>query len=151
MQVNYFATLYWFCHIHQHESTTGIHVFPILTPSPSSLSVPSLWVVNIPWRRALQPTPVFLPGESHGQKSLVGYSPWGFRVGHDWSDLAHTHTRVLCESTWVDTKMWHKGKSNAMQGVQMCLWVGMRCVCESECASGYADVCLLRVIVFVCE
>ena len=30
-----------------------------------------------PWRRKLQPTPVFLPGEFHGQKSLVGYSPWG--------------------------------------------------------------------------
>ena len=32
---------------------------------------------TIPWRRAWQPTPVFLPGESHGQRSLVGYSPWG--------------------------------------------------------------------------
>ena len=30
-----------------------------------------------PWRRAWQPTPVFLPGESHGQRSLAGYSPWG--------------------------------------------------------------------------
>ena len=30
----------------------------------------------IPWRRAWQPTPVFLPGESCGQKSLAGYSPW---------------------------------------------------------------------------
>ena len=29
------------------------------------------------WRRKWQPTPVFLPGESHGQRSLVGYSPWG--------------------------------------------------------------------------
>ena len=36
-----------------------------------------LWVRKIPWRRAWQPTPVFLPGESHGQKSLAGYSPWG--------------------------------------------------------------------------
>ena len=31
------------------------------------------WVWKIPWRRAGQPTPVFLPGESHGQRSLVGY------------------------------------------------------------------------------
>ena len=36
------------------------------------------------WRRKCQPTPVFLPGESHGQRSLAGYSPWGHkRVGHD--------------------------------------------------------------------
>ena len=33
------------------------------------------WVGKIPWRRAWQPTPLFLPGESHGQRSLVGYSP----------------------------------------------------------------------------
>ena len=33
------------------------------------------WVGKIPWRRAWQPTPVFLPGESHGQRGLVGYSP----------------------------------------------------------------------------
>ena len=31
---------------------------------------------KIPWRRKWQPTPVFLPGKSHGQRSLVGYSPW---------------------------------------------------------------------------
>ena len=35
------------------------------------------WVGKIPWRRKWQPAPVFLPGESHGQRSLVGYSPWG--------------------------------------------------------------------------
>ena len=36
----------------------------------------NLWVRKIPRRRAWQPTPVFLPGESHGQKSLAGYGPW---------------------------------------------------------------------------
>ena len=35
------------------------------------------WVGKIHWRREWQPTPAFLPGESHGQKSLAGYSPWG--------------------------------------------------------------------------
>ena len=37
------------------------------------------WVRKIPWRRAWQPTPVFLPEESHGQRSLAGYSPWGHK------------------------------------------------------------------------
>ena len=40
------------------------------------------------WRRKWHPTPVFLPGESQGQGSLVGCRLWGRRVGHDWSDLA---------------------------------------------------------------
>ena len=34
------------------------------------------WVKKVPWRKAWQPTLVFLPGESHGQRSLAGYSPW---------------------------------------------------------------------------
>ena len=43
------------------------------------------WVGKIPWRKKWQPTPVFLPGKSHGQRSLVGYGPWGHeRVGHDF-------------------------------------------------------------------
>ena len=37
------------------------------------------WVRNIPWRRKWQLNPVFLPGKSHGQRSLVGYSPWGLK------------------------------------------------------------------------
>ena len=40
------------------------------------------------WRRKWQPTPVFLPGESQGQGSLVGCRLWVRRVGHNWSDLA---------------------------------------------------------------
>ena len=41
------------------------------------------WVRKIPWRRKWQPTPVFLPGESHGQSGLAGYNPQGDRIGHD--------------------------------------------------------------------
>ena len=37
------------------------------------------WVGKIPWRRKWKPTPVFLSGESHGQRSLAGYSPWGHK------------------------------------------------------------------------
>ena len=53
---------------------------------------------RFPWRRKWLPTPVFLPGEFHGQRSLVGYSPWGHKgsdtterltlkgLSHDFSD-----------------------------------------------------------------
>ena len=42
----------------------------------------NLWVKKIPWRRAWQPTPVFLLGEFSGQRNLVGYSPWGHRKSY---------------------------------------------------------------------
>ena len=42
------------------------------------------WVGTIPWSKKWQPTPVFLPVKSHGQRSLAGYSPWGRkRIGQD--------------------------------------------------------------------
>ena len=50
----------------------------------SGLAPHKTWVRKITGRRELQPTPVFLPGKSHGQRSLVGYNPGGRkRVGHD--------------------------------------------------------------------
>ena len=45
---------------------------------------------KIPWRKKWQPTPVFLPGKSCGQSSLMGYSPWGHKgVGHDLMTKQH--------------------------------------------------------------
>ena len=50
------------------------------------------WVGKIPWRRTWQPIPVFLPGESHGQRSLVSYSLWVHRVRHNWGTNTFTCT-----------------------------------------------------------
>ena len=50
------------------------------------------WVGKIPWRRKWQPTPVFLPEKFHGPRSLVGCSPLGCRVGHDWAISLHFFT-----------------------------------------------------------
>ena len=49
------------------------------------------WVGNVPRRRARQPTPVFLPGKSHGQRSLAGYRPWGHRQSDRTQCEGHTH------------------------------------------------------------
>ena len=49
------------------------------------------WVGKIPWRRKWQPTPVFLPGKFHGQKSLAGYSPWGHKDSDMTEQLTHTY------------------------------------------------------------
>ena len=51
-----------------------------------------LWVGTIPWRGEWQPTPVFLPGESHGHRSLAGYSSKGHKESDTTeSDLARTY------------------------------------------------------------
>ena len=52
------------------------------------------WVRKIPWRRKWQPTPVFLLGESHGQRSLAGYHPRGLRES-DMTEHAHTQPKVI--------------------------------------------------------
>ena len=57
------------------------------------------WVGNIPWRRAWQPTPIFLPGECYGQKRLVGYSPWGSQDQTLLKRLS-THTRIYTYTYW---------------------------------------------------
>ena len=56
-------------------------------------------VGKIPWKRKWQPTLVFLPGKSYGQRSLAGYSPWGpKRVGHDLA----TKQQALLEGLFGD-------------------------------------------------
>ena len=59
------------------------------------------WVRKIPWRRKWQATPVFLPGESHGQRSLAGYSPWGHKE-LDMTESSHmeTESRLLIAWNW---------------------------------------------------
>ena len=70
------------------------------------------WVRMIPWRRKWQPTPVFLPGESHGQRSLAGYSPRGCKQSdkteatqhstaqHDMKERARPFFQSGCNSDW---------------------------------------------------
>ena len=50
-----------------------------------------LWARKIPWRRNWLPTPVFLPGEFHGQRSLAGYSPWGCKELDMTEELPLSH------------------------------------------------------------
>ena len=68
------------------------------------------WVGNIPWRRKWQPTPVFLPGKSHGQRSLAGYSPWGCQK-LDTTEPLSMHTQIgPRESSKVREKVKKNGR-----------------------------------------
>ena len=61
----------------------------------------SPWVGKIPQRRSWQPTPVFLPGEFHRQRSLVGYSPLGCKASGMTAVTQHT----------LEQRLWHKATS----------------------------------------
>ena len=60
----------------------------------------SIPVSKIPWRRAWQPTPVFLPGKSHGQRSLVGYNPRSCKESTwlKWLSIYCTLWTVACQA-----------------------------------------------------
>ena len=54
------------------------------------------WVRKIPWRWAWLHTPGFLPGESHGQSSLMGYFPWGHKELDMTEITEYAHIAILC-------------------------------------------------------
>ena len=65
------------------------------------------WVLSLscedPWRREWLPTPVFLPGESHGQKNLAGYSPWGWIQSDTMEWLSMQALNLWAEELWLIT------------------------------------------------
>ena len=64
------------------------------------------WVRKIPWRRKWQPTLVFLPGKSHRQRNLAGYSSWGYK-GSDTTERPNTHTHTHTH-THIHTQILHR-------------------------------------------
>ena len=59
------------------------------------------WIGKIPWRRKWQPIPVFLPGKSHGQRRLAGYSPWDLKSQTQLNDWAHMLLSLSCSESWL--------------------------------------------------
>ena len=80
------------------------------------------WVGKIPWRRAWLPTPVFLPGKSHGWRSLAGYSPWGhteldtteWLSTHSGTEVVDYRLRLFGSSLVLHPSCWTK---------TLCLWL----------------------------
>ena len=71
----------------------------------------SRWVGKIPWKRSWQPTPVFLPGESHGQRRLVGYSRQGRKESDTTEETQHASVRAHILLTLFENgfkgQRWH--------------------------------------------
>ena len=94
----------------------------LVAPSVKNLTTVQ-WAWKIPWRRNQQPSPVFLPGESHGRGSLVGYSPRG-RKESDTTEQLHFHFHFhedlqdLLELTPKKDILFITGDQNAKAGSQ---------------------------------
>ena len=73
---------------------------------------------NIPWRRKWHPTPVFLPGKFHGQRSLAGYSP-GSHMGRKQSNmtehLAYLHSKVIQDVRLTSFNIIYEGNGTPLQ------------------------------------
>ena len=74
-------------------ATLGFPCVSVVENLPAKAGDPGsiLGVGKIPYKGEWLPTPVFLPGEFHGQRSLVGYSPWGYKESNMTERLTQTH------------------------------------------------------------
>ena len=97
--INVWETLLnkWFCIRWRNSCASLVAQMVKNLPAMQETRVQSLGWEDPPWRREWQPTPVFLPGEFHEQKSLAGYSPWGPKESDMTKQLTHREiTKKLC-------------------------------------------------------
>ena len=66
-----------------------------LVKNPPAMRETCPWVGKIPWRKERLPTPVFWPGEFHGQRRLVGYSPWGLKESDTTGPLSFSFSCLI--------------------------------------------------------
>ena len=79
------------------------------------------WIGKIPWRREWQPTVVFLPGESHGQKNLGAYSPWGQKESDTTERLSRAQLLTFIRRRqWQPTPVLLPGKSHGRRSLVGC-------------------------------
>ena len=96
LQLSFFPQItYLFCFcLPEAISNAGVLVAQMVKESALQCRRPGFhpWVKKIPWRKEWLPTPVFLPGESLVQRSLVGYIPWGHKELDMTEQLTYPHT-----------------------------------------------------------
>ena len=111
------------------------------------------WIQKIPWRRKWQPTPVFLPEEFHGRRSLVGYSPWGCKesdttevtarevIKHFFFNFLLLNLKELAYSDWLLLL-----RNMHIRFFCLFSWSDSPFVCVCMCAEKYSIVWLYQFI-----
>ena len=83
------------------------------------------WVRKIPWSRNWQPTPVFLPGNFHGPRSLAGYSSWDCRELETTEPLGtHVYSSIIYNSHDMETTVHQQ-----VNGQRRCMYVKKMNIC----------------------
>ena len=77
------------------------------------------WVGKIAWRRKWQAISVFLPGKFHGQRKLVGYSPWGHKES-ETTERLNNNNRKVCTHTHTHTHFTGKGRLKGCRAGGLC-------------------------------
>ena len=108
---------------------SGIRLLPFLSATTKSQhKMKSGLLLNVvvrqSWRRQWQPTPVLLPGKSHGRRSLIGCSPWGREESrHDWATSLSLFTFMHWRRKWQPTPVFLPGESQGRGSLVGCrLW-----------------------------
>ena len=103
------------------------------------------WVGMIPWRREWQPTPVFLPGEFHLQRSVAGYSPWGRKLSDTIEWLYFIFNDLQC---WVN--FWCTAKR--FKYIFFFIFFSIVVTGQWLCSLGYAvgSCCLSMLYIIAC-
>ena len=118
---------FWLTHPHPLTLVTikeRMLIWDLFCPI-KKLFVSYYWFVrDLDWRRQWRPTPVLLPGKSHGgRRSLVGRSPWGRWVGQDWATSLSLFTFMHWRRKWQPTPVFLPGESQGWGSLVGCrLW-----------------------------
>ena len=113
-------------------------------------------------RRKWEPTPVFLPGKSHGQRSLAGYSPWGHRVGHDYTHTRDGIVKIMASESSFSPSLHSKQLLLVnhwtfwfLKGILFSLaYFGIfefsqRCVCQGNCKTQQQQISVYILVFFL--
>ena len=96
------------------------------------------WVGKVSWRRKWQPTPLFMPGKSHGLRSLVGYRPWGHKE-LDVTEWLH----FLSLFFWTSKSLWMVDCSHK---IKKCLFLGRKSITNLDSVLKSRDTILLTKV-----
>ena len=111
------------------QDANGLSLILLTRPVRVSCNMKECWSLTWLWRRRWHPTPVLLPGKSHGWRSLVGCSPWGLEES-DTTERLHFHFSLSCIGEGNDNPLQCSCLENLRDGGAW--WAAVYAVAQSR-------------------